>query len=103
MGVDLKTACRMAKASDVTCFIDRPGGPTSCSFYGDVGFTAAPQTFTANVINGALVGTTGTEVVLAFRGTLPINTDDWDAFVESIRDWDNDGEANLVNAEYTRV
>lgn len=99
--VDLITACRMAKASDVTYYIDRPGGPASCPFYNDVGFIAPPQTFIANKINAALVGTTATEVVLAFRGTLPIDTDNWDAFVESLLDWVNDGEANLVNADYT--
>jgi hypothetical protein len=90
----------MAKACDLAYFVGL-SGLTSRPFYEDVGFTDTPQMFTANIINSALVGTTETEVVLAFRGTLPIDTDDWDDFVESIRDWVNDGEANLVEAEYT--
>jgi len=91
----------MAKASDVTYYIDSPGGPTSCPVYNAVGFVAPPQTFIANEINAALVGTTATEVVLAFRGTLPIDTENWDAFVDSLLDWVNNGEANLVDADYT--
>jgi hypothetical protein len=94
-------ASRMAKASDVAYYIDKPGGPTSCPFYTDVGFTSLPQTFVAGVINAALVGTTRSEVILAFRGTLPIDTDNWDAFVESVHDWVHDGEADLVDAPYT--
>jgi hypothetical protein len=101
MPADLKTACRMAKAADVPYYSDQPGGPVSCPFYGDVGFTAPPQMFIANQINAALVGTTGTEVVLAFRGTLPIETDNWDAFVTSLLDWVNDGEAKLIDVPYT--
>lgn len=101
MTVDLTTACRMAKASDATYYIDKPGGVATCPHYGDVGFTAAPQTFVANRINAALVGTTATEVIVAFRGTLPIDTTDWDAFVNSVLDWANDGEARLIDVEYS--
>jgi hypothetical protein len=101
MPVDMNFACRMAKASDVAYYIDKLGGPTSCPFYKDVGFTAIPQTFVAALINAALVGTTQTEVILAFRGTLPIDTDNWDDFVESVRDWVHNGEAELIDAPYT--
>ena len=61
MSVDMLTASRMAKASDVTYFVDAPGGAPSCPFYPMVGFAAPPQWFVANVINAALVGTTATE------------------------------------------
>jgi hypothetical protein len=101
MPVDMRTACRMAKASDVAYYIDRPGGPAACPVFNDVGFIAAPQTFVANGINAALVGTTATEVVVAFRGTLALDTDNWNAFVESLLDWVNDGDAELVDAPYT--
>src|SRR6516225_3560756 len=101
MPPDMNAACRMAKASDVAYYIDRPGGPAACPFYNDVGFVAAPQSFVANGINAALVGTTATEVVAAFRGTLPLDTENWNAFVESVLDWVNDAEAELVPASYT--
>ncbi len=101
MPVDMRAASRVAKASDVAYYIDRPGGPAACPVFNDVGFLAAPQTFVANGINAALVGTTATEVIVAFRGTLPLETDNWNAFVDSLLDWVNDGEADLVNAHYT--
>ena len=100
MSTDLKMAWRMAKASDAAYYIGKPGGVASCPFYRDVGFTAAPQTFVANRINAALVGTTATEVFVAFRGTLPIDTDDWNDFVESLLDWVNDGDAKLLEVDY---
>ncbi len=100
MPVDLKLACRMAKASDVCYSIGSAGGLTSCSFYNDVGFTAPPRSFTADMINASLVGATATEIVLAFRGTLPIDTTDWDDFIESVDDWVHDGEAELVKVPY---
>lgn len=101
MSVDLKTACRMAKASDVTYFVNQPGGVVTCPFYADVGFIAPPQAFVANQINAAVVGATGSEVIVAFRGTLPIDLDDWDEFVESVLDWANNGDAKLTGADYT--
>jgi hypothetical protein len=101
MSVDLKLACRMTKASDVAYFVDQTGGAPACPFYGDVGFVAPPQTFVANQINAAIVGTTATEVIVAFRGTLPINVDDWDGFVGSVLDWANDGDAKFTSAAYS--
>lgn len=101
MSADLTMACRMAKACDVTYYIGSAGGPTSCPTYHDVGFTALPETFAAGGINAALVGTTATEIVVAFRGTLPINTEDWNEFILSIRDWVNDGAALLATVPYT--
>jgi hypothetical protein len=100
MPVDLKLACRMAKASDVCYSIGSPGGLTSCPFYNDVGFTVPPRSFTADMINAALVGATATEIILSFRGTLPIDLADWNDFIESVDDWVHDGEAVLVKVPY---
>ena len=90
----------MAKASDVCYSIGAPGGLTSCPFYNDVGFTSPPRSFTADMINAALVGATATEIILAFRGTLPIDTADWNGFIDSVDDWVHNGEAVLVKAPY---
>jgi Lipase (class 3) len=98
--LNLALACRMAKASDVCYYIGATGGLPSCPFYNDVGFTAAPRSFTADMINAALVGATKTEIVVAFRGTLPINTADWDDFIETVDDWVHNGEALLVKVPY---
>jgi hypothetical protein len=91
----------MAKASDVTYYIGQAGGMASCPFYADVGFTALPTSILDGLVNVALVGTTATEVIVAFRGTLPINTDDWDDFIYSVLDWINDANAALVPVPYT--
>jgi Lipase (class 3) len=98
MPVDLTLACRMAKASAVCYSIGTP--LTSDPYYKDVGFVDAPATFVGRTINAALVGTTNTEIVVAFRGTEPINTTDWDDFIESVEDWVQDGEADLVSKPY---
>jgi pimeloyl-ACP methyl ester carboxylesterase len=102
MPVDLKLACRMAKASDVCYYIGATGGLTSCPVYNDVGFTDSPRSFTADMINAAIVGATKTEVVVAFRGTQPVNTADWNDFIETIDDWVHDGEALLVKVPYAQ-
>ncbi len=100
MPLDLKLACRMAKASDVCYFIGAAGGLSSCPVYNDVGFTAPPRSFTADMINAAIVGATATEIVVAFRGTLPIDTSNWDNFIDSIKDWADDAEAVFVSVPY---
>jgi hypothetical protein len=98
--MDLQLACRTAKASDVCYFIGAAGGLDSCPVYNDVGFTRSPRSFTADMINAALVGATATEIIVAFRGTEPINLADWDKFIESLKDWVNDGEADFVTVGY---
>ncbi|MFN0054915.1 MAG: lipase family protein [Planctomycetales bacterium] len=97
---DFKTACRMAKASDVTYYVDASGGMTSCPNYAGVGFVSLPTPVTADGINAALVGTTATEVIVAFRGTLRLDTKDWDDFIDSLLDWINDANAILVSVPY---
>jgi hypothetical protein len=101
MPADLKMACRLAKASDVTYYIDKPGGVAACPFYSDVGFTSMPESFVSNIINAAIVGTTADAVILAFRGTLPLQTNDWDDFWDSVLDWLDDADAKLVPVAYT--
>ncbi|MBS0262524.1 MAG: lipase family protein [Planctomycetes bacterium] len=101
MSADLKSACRFAKASDVAYYISQPGGPSACPFYKDVGFIAPPVTFVADEINAAYVGTTATEVIVAFRGTLKLDFTSWDAFVTSLLDWVNDADAKLRAVSYT--
>jgi hypothetical protein len=95
------TALRAAKASEVTYYIDHPNGITACPFYNDVGFTGAgPVTF-LNGIDGALVGVTATEILVAFRGTLPFEKTDWNGFVEILHDWANDADASLRPVSYS--
>ena len=98
--VDFKRACQMAKASDVTYFIGHPGGLSACPNFTAVGFTDTPVTFVSDEINAALVGTTNDAIVVAFRGTLPLETDTWDDFWESIMDWLNDADAVPVKVSY---
>jgi hypothetical protein len=94
----------MAKASDVCYSIggDLKADPS----YAGVGFTSVPAPFVDNEINAALVGVTNTEIVVAFRGTLPLDlkdwdsSQDWDAFIESILDWLNDAKAKPVKVDY---
>ncbi len=102
MAFDLTVAKRMARASDVAYYIGAAGGTTTCGFYGDVGFVKeTPLALVSKTINAALVGTTATEVIVAFRGTLAINTKDTDGLADSILDWGNDAEAVLDERPYT--
>ncbi len=98
---DAATARRMAQASDVAYFIDQSGGPTACPQYAAVGFLEVPTTLQSEGINAALIGTTASEVLVAFRGTSPITTDTPRAFYDSVRDWLNDAQARLVPADFT--
>jgi hypothetical protein len=70
-----------------------PGTPAL--FYQGAGFQSPPATFIGGLanINACLVGTTEDGVVLAFRGTIPINKPGLD----TIFDWLNDLTANLVS------
>jgi hypothetical protein len=88
----------MAKACNVCYSIG--GDVTSGQFYNDIGFAVPPSTFIGQVINAALVGVTPTEIVVAFRGTEPIDVANWDAFIDSVDDWVHDGEADLVKVPY---
>lgn len=91
----------MAQASDVAYFIDQPGGPTACPQYAAIGFRTEPTTLQSEGINAALIGTTASEVLVAFRGTSPITTDTPREFYLSVRDWLNDAQARLVPVGYT--
>ncbi len=102
MPADLQLACRLAKASDVTYYVDRSGGAASCPYYADIGFTEPPDVFTSNVINAALVGVTNDAIILAFRGTLPPQTDSWDDFWDAMLDWMNDADAKPVSVPYSK-
>lgn len=101
IAVDLTTACRMAKASDVTYYADLPGGSSGCPNYAGVGYTAPPEAYYADVINAAVLGVTEYAVVLAFRGTLTIDTENWHAFWDSILDWLDDADAKHITVPYT--
>jgi len=101
MIADLTLACQLSKASDVAYYVDHPGGMTACPFYQDVGFVEPPDVVMSGVINAAIIGRTQSSVVLAFRGTLTPETDDWHAFWDSALDWLNDAAAELVTVPYT--
>src|SRR6185436_15173355 len=98
---DAITACRMAKASDATYYADLPGGSQSCPNYAAVGYTEPPQAFFADAINAASVGATSDAVVIAFRGTLTLNTENWHAFWDSILDWLDDADTTHIAVPYT--
>jgi hypothetical protein len=67
-------------------------------YYGGVGFTQPPTAFQAgqDEINACLVGTTGDGVVVAFRGTLPL---DGPFTLPTLLDWVNDLNAQPVGGE----
>lgn len=98
--LDLPTALRLAQASDVTYYTDQPQGASSCPSYAAIGFRQPPEAYYADVINAALVGVTESAVILAFRGTLTINTEDWKAFWDSILDWLDDADAEHIPVPY---
>ena len=98
--VDLSTACRMARASDVTYYADLPGGSPSCPNYSDVGYVQPPEAFFADVINAAVIGATHDAVILAFRGTLTIDTANWHAFWDSVLDWLDDADTKHISVPY---
>jgi hypothetical protein len=64
-------------------------------YYGGVGFSQPPAAFLAgdDEINACLVGTTGDGVVVAFRGTLPL---DGPFTLPKLLDWANDLNAKPV-------
>ncbi len=89
--------CRLLCASVVSYAIG--SGKPLCDtqpYYDAVGFSAAPAIFQAGEldINAALVGTSADGVIVAFRGTLPLNLQD----INTLLDWLND-----LNAEPTAV
>lgn len=100
IAVDLTTACRLAKASDVTYYADLPGGSPSCPNYVGVGYTQPPEAYFADVINAATVGTANNVVILAFRGTLALDTENLHAFWDSILDWLDDADTVHIPVSY---
>lgn len=86
--------CRLLCASVVTYGIGPGKPPLSADkpYYDAVGFKAPPVAFQAGVddINAALVGTNNDGVIVAFRGTLPLDFHD----LTTLLDWLND-----LNAE----
>ena len=65
-------------------------------YYVGAGFLQAPKTFLADTIHACLVTTTADGVVLAFRGTLEFNFQDY----ESLRDWLNNFAEDLVRPDW---
>jgi hypothetical protein len=96
---DRALACRLAKASEVAYYVDRPGGVTACPQYGEVGFTDVPDTVIGGIdrIDAGLVGSCADCVIIAFRGTLPLSFDQGaPAFLQSLLDWLNNAKAAPV-------
>ena len=68
----------------------------STANYNSVGFISPPEVYVADGgVAGVIIGETETEVIVAFRGTLPITDSSWEALRESLKDWVYDAEANL--------
>ncbi len=93
--LDCRLLCASACAYDI-----EPAAPSlhpgsAPIYYQGAGFLQPPATFSAGVqnIDGCLVGTTGDGVVVAFRGTLPI---DGPFTLRMLRDWINDLNAAPV-------
>ncbi|MGH3781435.1 MAG: lipase family protein [Pseudonocardiaceae bacterium] len=88
--------CRLLCASMTAFSITNDGPITPPQPYFDAAqFRDDPAGFVSgsDAINACLVGTTVDGVVLAFRGTLPLDSPDWE---QTIRDWINDLDAELV-------
>ncbi|MGB8962756.1 MAG: lipase family protein [Pseudonocardiaceae bacterium] len=88
--------CRLLCAS-MTAFSITNDGPITVAqpYFDGAQFIDDPVGFVGGneAINACLVGTTVDGVVLAFRGTLPLDSPDWE---QTIRDWINDLDAELV-------
>ncbi len=88
--------CRLLCASMTAYSITNDGPLTPPQPYFDASqFLDDPVGFVGgnDAINACLVGTTVDGVMLAFRGTLPLDSPDWE---QTIRDWINDLDAELV-------
>ncbi len=94
-GYDPQTVRRMALASAATYLIDQPGGAKSSADYALIGIKDEISTVVSEEINAALVGATDTEIIVAFRGTLPI-THDFDEQLDSVFDWANDADLKFT-------
>lgn len=88
--------CRLLCASMTAYSIINDGPITPQQPYFDAAeFLDDPVGFVGGdeAINACLVGTSADGVVVAFRGTLPLDSPDWE---QMIRDWINDLDAELV-------
>lgn len=97
--IDKATAKRMALASNATYYVEV--GVSSSPGYEQIGFVEAPTLIMADEIVAALVGVTKTEIIIAFRGTLPFSIFDDDGLINSICDWAGDSAAKLVPVYYS--
>ncbi len=94
-GPDL--TCRLLAASACAYAIGKPGGVEKCPQFPFVGFKDDPATFQdgPDDINACLVGEMEDGVVLAFRGTIPLDIH----HMQSLIDWINDFDADLVEVD----
>ena len=72
--------------------------PAHLAFYRETSGLADYRTFTSGweYADAALLGVNDDEIVLAFRGTQPIDLHDEADFVEALADWIHDFDADLV-------
>lgn len=101
-GYDPTLACRLLRASICAYLIDKKGNLNGAGdpYYESMKFTHV-KAFAAGLdgIDAAFVGVTADEIILSFRGTLPLDTQDGaDKFIQSLLDWLNDADAPLVPA-----
>lgn len=93
---DLGLAGRMAKVCACTDFIDKPGGIASCPMYTSVQFSALPRSYVIDAVNACCIGVFDDQVVLAFRGTLPLSFAGKDAFLTSVLAWLSDADLKPI-------
>jgi hypothetical protein len=66
---------------------NNPNGGQYATQYNAVGFTADPYIVVSAEIEAAMVGKTDTELIIAFRGTLPPVPFTWDGFFDWMQDF----------------
>ncbi len=97
---------RLLCAANLTYDIPHPHAPQGLphhdaahlAFYRDISGLAEGQSFISGweYADAALLGVNDDEIILAFRGTLPLNLHDEADLVEALADWIHDFDADLV-------
>ncbi len=83
----IKTTDKSGQYNPCGCDCSKPKGLSdTCKQYCAIGFVEDPYVITSLQIEACLVGKTATEVIVAFRGTLP-PAKTWDSFFDWLQDF----------------